>query len=125
LWSSPGLLSAGAVVCVDMTPFKGQPPTRYLKYGFPHRWQSSSGLAEIEALRQEFAAGASKDPGEETKLRALEAAVGSSEATLMGAQPTRTRDPQAPFVVKMRLLVAGRGEPRRSGPTRGSSTSRR
>lgn len=51
LWSSPGLLSAGAVVCVDMTPFKGQPPTRYLKYGFPHRWQSSSGQAEIEALR--------------------------------------------------------------------------
>jgi predicted O-methyltransferase YrrM len=51
LWSSPGLLSDGAVVCVDMTPFKGQPPTRYLKYGFPHRWQSSSGQTEIEALR--------------------------------------------------------------------------
>jgi len=51
LWSSPGLLSEGAVVCVDMTPFKGQPPTRYLKYGFPHRWQASSGQAEIDALR--------------------------------------------------------------------------
>lgn len=51
LWSSPNLLSEGAVVCVDMTPFKGQPPTRYVKYGFPHRWQSSSGQAEIDALR--------------------------------------------------------------------------
>eukprot|EP00443_Scrippsiella_acuminata_P052836 CAMPEP_0115489002 /NCGR_PEP_ID=MMETSP0271-20121206/61781_1 /TAXON_ID=71861 /ORGANISM="Scrippsiella trochoidea, Strain CCMP3099" /LENGTH=289 /DNA_ID=CAMNT_0002917139 /DNA_START=87 /DNA_END=956 /DNA_ORIENTATION=+ len=51
LWSSPNLLSEDAVVCVDMTPFKGQPPTRYVKYGFPHRWQSSSGQAEIDALR--------------------------------------------------------------------------
>jgi len=51
LWSSPELLSESAVVCVDMTPFKGQPPTRYVKYGFPHRWQSSSGQAEIDALR--------------------------------------------------------------------------
>jgi len=51
LWSTPNLLSERAVVCVDMTPFKGQPPTRYVKFGFPHRWQSSSGQAEIDALR--------------------------------------------------------------------------
>lgn len=51
LWNSPGLLAPGAVVCVDMTPFKGQPPLRYLKYGFPHRWQVASGQEEIDALR--------------------------------------------------------------------------
>lgn len=51
LWSTPKLLSDNAVVCVDMTPYKGQPPSRYLKYGFPHRWQSSSGQAEIDAFR--------------------------------------------------------------------------
>jgi len=51
LWKSPGILSEGAVVCVDMTPFKGQPPVRYVKYGFPHRWECSSGEQEINALR--------------------------------------------------------------------------
>jgi len=51
LWKTPGLLSEEAVVCVDMTPFKGQPPLRYLKYGFPHRWESNSGQGEINALR--------------------------------------------------------------------------
>lgn len=51
LWKSPGVLSKDAVVCVDMTPFKGQPPVRYVKYGFPHRWQSSSGKDEIDKFR--------------------------------------------------------------------------
>jgi len=51
LWSTPGLLSERAVVCVDMTLFKGQPPTRYVKFGFPHRWHSNSGQAEIDTLR--------------------------------------------------------------------------
>ena len=40
-------------------------------------------------------------------------------ASKPGAQPTRTRDPQALFAVKRRLLVEGRGEPRRLGPTPG------
>ena len=40
-------------------------------------------------------------------------------AFITGAQPTRTRDPQALFAVKRRLLVEGRGEPRRLGPTPG------
>lgn len=51
LWNTPGLLSEDAVVCLDMTPFKGQPPIRYVKYGFPHRWQSSSGQEEIDRMR--------------------------------------------------------------------------
>eukprot|EP00444_Apocalathium_aciculiferum_P059806 CAMPEP_0183601330 /NCGR_PEP_ID=MMETSP0371-20130417/180391_1 /TAXON_ID=268820 /ORGANISM="Peridinium aciculiferum, Strain PAER-2" /LENGTH=297 /DNA_ID=CAMNT_0025813419 /DNA_START=89 /DNA_END=982 /DNA_ORIENTATION=- len=51
LWSTPGLLSERAVVCVDMTLFKGQPPTRYVKFGFPHRWHSNSGQAELDTLR--------------------------------------------------------------------------
>lgn len=51
LWATPGLLSEGAMVCVDLTPFKGQVPTRYEKYGFPYRWQAKSGAEEIEALK--------------------------------------------------------------------------
>jgi len=51
LWKSPGVLSKDAIVCVDMTPFKGQPPVRGMKYGFPHRWQGSSGQDEIDNLR--------------------------------------------------------------------------
>mmetsp|Transcript_88297 Transcript_88297/g.248652 ORF Transcript_88297/g.248652 Transcript_88297/m.248652 type:complete len:278 (-) Transcript_88297:177-1010(-) len=56
LWSTPGLLREGAIVCVDMIPHKGQPPLRYVKFGFPHRWESSSGQAEIDALRSAVAA---------------------------------------------------------------------
>lgn len=51
LWQTPGLLRKGAVVCVDMTPFKGQPPLRYLKFGFPYRCETSSGQEQIDALR--------------------------------------------------------------------------
>lgn len=51
LWNTPGLLSEGAVVCVDMTPFKGQPPLRFLKYGFPYQCETNSGQREIDALR--------------------------------------------------------------------------
>mmetsp|Transcript_23942 Transcript_23942/g.71237 ORF Transcript_23942/g.71237 Transcript_23942/m.71237 type:complete len:273 (+) Transcript_23942:92-910(+) len=56
LWSKPGLLGEGAVVCVDLTPFKGQPPLRYVKFGFPYPWEASSGQEEIEALRAYIAA---------------------------------------------------------------------
>jgi len=51
LWETPGLLSEGAVVCVDMTPFKGQPPLRFLKFGFPYQCETNSGQREIDALR--------------------------------------------------------------------------
>jgi len=51
VWASPGFLSEKAIVCVDMTAHKGQPPLRYVKYGFPHRWQTSSGQQHIDALR--------------------------------------------------------------------------
>jgi len=53
LWRSPGLLSDRAIVCIDLTPFKGQPPLRYVKYGFPYRWESDSGLAQIDAMRKQ------------------------------------------------------------------------
>mmetsp|Transcript_91370 Transcript_91370/g.191019 ORF Transcript_91370/g.191019 Transcript_91370/m.191019 type:complete len:280 (-) Transcript_91370:283-1122(-) len=51
LMSQPKLLSENAVICVDMTPYKGQPPTRYVKFGFPHRWQSDDGVQFINKLR--------------------------------------------------------------------------
>jgi len=51
LWSTPGMLSKDAVVCVDLTPFKGQPPLRYLKYGFPYQYEAESGQKAIDAVR--------------------------------------------------------------------------
>eukprot|EP00425_Heterocapsa_triquetra_P004083 CAMPEP_0195064416 /NCGR_PEP_ID=MMETSP0448-20130528/10469_1 /TAXON_ID=66468 /ORGANISM="Heterocapsa triquestra, Strain CCMP 448" /LENGTH=271 /DNA_ID=CAMNT_0040095423 /DNA_START=73 /DNA_END=888 /DNA_ORIENTATION=- len=56
LWKTPGLLSEHAVVCVDLTPFKGQPPLRYVKYGFPYTWEASSGQKQIDELRTHVAA---------------------------------------------------------------------
>jgi len=62
LWNTEGLLADNAVVCVDLTPFKGQTPARYEKFGFPYRWQAESGIEAIEALKtyvkesEEFAA---------------------------------------------------------------------
>lgn len=52
LWSSPNLLSERAVVCVDTTPFKGQPPVRYVRFGQADRWECPSGEEEINALRE-------------------------------------------------------------------------
>lgn len=56
LVETPGLLSAGAVVCVDLTHFKGQIPKRYLKYNFPYRWETDSGMDSIDAFRTEIKA---------------------------------------------------------------------
>jgi len=56
LWNTQGLLSKQAVVCVDLTPFKGQPPLRYVKYGFPYTWEASSGQKQIDELRTNVAA---------------------------------------------------------------------
>lgn len=51
LWKTPGMLSPTAVVAVDMTPFKGQPPLRFVKFGFPYRCETSSGEKQINDLR--------------------------------------------------------------------------
>jgi len=51
LLTTPGMLAPQAVVCLDMIPFKGQPPTRYVKFGQADRWEMCSGEQEISALR--------------------------------------------------------------------------
>jgi len=51
VWSSSGLLSSKGVVCLDTTPFKGQVPTRYVKFGQAERWEACSGEEEISSLR--------------------------------------------------------------------------
>lgn len=56
LWNTPGMLSSHAVVCLDTTPFKGQPPKRYVRFGQADRWVTSSGEEEIAALRAHIAA---------------------------------------------------------------------
>lgn len=52
LHNAPGLLSEKAIVCVDMTPFKGQPPMRYTRFGQADKWEIKSGQEEIDALRK-------------------------------------------------------------------------
>lgn len=52
IWNTPGFLAPNGVVCVDMTPFKGQPPTRYARFGQAHRWEFNSGIDEINAVRK-------------------------------------------------------------------------
>jgi len=54
LWETPGLLSDSAVVCVDMTPFKGQPPERYVRFGQADKWVNNSGQESIDALRADL-----------------------------------------------------------------------
>eukprot|EP00411_Alexandrium_monilatum_P017701 CAMPEP_0175236070 /NCGR_PEP_ID=MMETSP0093-20121207/27814_1 /TAXON_ID=311494 /ORGANISM="Alexandrium monilatum, Strain CCMP3105" /LENGTH=298 /DNA_ID=CAMNT_0016530005 /DNA_START=77 /DNA_END=973 /DNA_ORIENTATION=- len=49
--STPGFLSGKATVCVDVTPFKGQPPDRYVKFGQADRWVENSGQDDIDAFR--------------------------------------------------------------------------
>jgi len=51
LLNTPGMLADRAVICLDMIPFKGQPPMRYIKFGQADRWAASSGEQEISALR--------------------------------------------------------------------------
>lgn len=41
------LSSRGAIV-LDTTPYKGQPPDRYVKYGAVERWECNSGQAAIQ-----------------------------------------------------------------------------
>eukprot|EP00913_Durusdinium_trenchii_P017650 g16589.t1 len=40
-----GLLAPKAIVVVDTTPHKGQPPDRYVRFGAEHKWESNSGQA--------------------------------------------------------------------------------
>jgi predicted O-methyltransferase YrrM len=52
LWTTPGMLSPKAVIVVDMTPFKGQPPKRYVRFGQEDKWEASSGQEQIDAFRR-------------------------------------------------------------------------
>lgn len=52
LWNTPGMLSEKAVICVDMTPFKGQPPKRYVRFGQEDKWESPSGETQINSFRE-------------------------------------------------------------------------
>lgn len=49
-----GLLAPKAVVVVDTTPHKGQPPDRYVRFGAEHKWQSNSGQDAIEDALKHF-----------------------------------------------------------------------
>jgi len=50
-----GLLAEKATIILDTTPYKGQPPDRYVKYGATEKWESNSGQAAIEDALQKFA----------------------------------------------------------------------
>lgn len=45
-------LSPNAIVCMDVTPFKGQAPTRFKKFGAEDQWKTNSGEEEIAMLRK-------------------------------------------------------------------------
>lgn len=51
VWSEPSLLSARGTVCIDVTPFKGQIPDRFVKYGQADKWEVKSGQEEIDKMR--------------------------------------------------------------------------
>lgn len=53
LWESRGMLSADAIVCVDMTPLKGSPPVHYEMHGVSRRWAINSEQEELNSLRQD------------------------------------------------------------------------
>eukprot|EP00927_Polykrikos_kofoidii_P082401 TRINITY_DN8191_c0_g1_i1.p1 TRINITY_DN8191_c0_g1~~TRINITY_DN8191_c0_g1_i1.p1 ORF type:complete len:269 (-),score=55.13 TRINITY_DN8191_c0_g1_i1:185-991(-) len=50
--NSPGFLSPQSVVCVDITPFKGQPPQRFIRFGQADQWKVESGQEEIDEMRK-------------------------------------------------------------------------
>lgn len=49
-----GLLAPKAAIVVDTTPYKGQPPDRYVRFGAEERWQSNSGKEAIESALHRF-----------------------------------------------------------------------
>merc|ERR1740121_932089 len=52
----PYFLSDRGVICMDVTPFKGQAPTRFTRFGAEDQWKTKSGEEEIAALRKSVAA---------------------------------------------------------------------
>lgn len=44
------VLSQRGAIVLDTTPYKGQPPDRYVKYGAVERWESNSGQAAIQEV---------------------------------------------------------------------------
>jgi len=51
VWGKPGFLSEQAAICIDVTPFKGAPPDRYVRFGQSKRWTVNSGQEEIDAFK--------------------------------------------------------------------------
>lgn len=51
VYNTPGFLTDKATICIDITPFKGQPPDRYVKFGQADRWAQNSGQEDIDAFR--------------------------------------------------------------------------
>lgn len=49
-----GLLADRAAIVLDTTPYKGQPPDRYVKYGATQYWESNSGKEAIEQTLQKL-----------------------------------------------------------------------
>jgi len=49
---TPGMLSEGGILCMDVTPFKGQLFTQYIKAGKPDEWMVSSGQDYIDKVRE-------------------------------------------------------------------------
>jgi len=52
LIDTPGMLSEGGILCVDITPFKGQLFTQYVKAGKAEEWMISSGQGYIDSVRE-------------------------------------------------------------------------
>uniref|UniRef100_A0A7S1WN54 Caffeoyl-CoA O-methyltransferase n=1 Tax=Alexandrium catenella TaxID=2925 RepID=A0A7S1WN54_ALECA len=51
LINTPGFIAKNVTICVDITPFKGQPPDRYVRFGQADRWEQNSGQEEIDSFR--------------------------------------------------------------------------
>jgi len=50
VWGTPGMLSEQGAVCLDVSPYKGQPPDRYVKFGHADKWVAPSSSEEINAF---------------------------------------------------------------------------
>eukprot|EP00933_Yihiella_yeosuensis_P071313 TRINITY_DN79503_c0_g1_i1.p1 TRINITY_DN79503_c0_g1~~TRINITY_DN79503_c0_g1_i1.p1 ORF type:complete len:326 (-),score=58.69 TRINITY_DN79503_c0_g1_i1:127-1023(-) len=49
-----GLLAPRGAVVLDTTPYKGQPPDRYVRFGAAEKWECNSGQAAIEDALKRF-----------------------------------------------------------------------
>lgn len=53
VWDTSGLLTQGAIVCVDVQPYKGQTPVRYVKHGkapSADQWILPTGQDKVDGL---------------------------------------------------------------------------